>query len=160
MAFSTSTVARWTILSSSAVTPAAIQPVPAFTLRPSDGIRMEVTKRSRSAEAAGPLGANETADRLLATSGPHPPSLSLAAFARHDLRQEPCAGNPLARIRAGGGQQWPSLPRLSLSLSISLPRSLDLHSRGQWWDALATLPIYGWAVPQHSSDGKDGSLCS
>jgi hypothetical protein len=30
---------------------------------------------------------------------------------RHDLRQEPYAVTPLVRICAGGGQQWPSLPR-------------------------------------------------
>jgi hypothetical protein len=30
---------------------------------------------------------------------------------RHDLRQEPYAVAPHVRICAGGGQQWPSLPR-------------------------------------------------
>ena len=32
-------------------------------------------------------------------------------FASHHLRQEPYAVTPLVRICAGGGQQWPSLPR-------------------------------------------------
>src|SRR5579885_2235022 len=57
------------------------------------------------------VGANDTAHPPLAASGPYLPSLSLATLARHHLRQEPYAGNPLVRIRAGGGQQWPSLPR-------------------------------------------------
>jgi len=38
------------------------------------------------------VGANETAHRPLAASGPHLPSLSFAPCTRHDLRQEPYAG--------------------------------------------------------------------
>src|SRR5438067_6305635 len=34
-----------------------------------------------------------------------------SASSRHDLRQEPYAVNLHVRICAGGGQQWPSLPR-------------------------------------------------
>lgn len=37
----------------------------------------------------------------MASSGPYLPSLSIAPSARHYLRQEPDARNPLVRIRAG-----------------------------------------------------------
>ena len=57
------------------------------------------------------VGANEPAHPPLAASGPYLPSLSLAPSARHYLRQEPYAGNPPVRIRAGGTEQSVSLPR-------------------------------------------------
>jgi len=65
-------------------------------------------ERSRS------VGTNATAHPPLAASGPYLPSLSFAPSARHHLRQEPYAGNPLVRIRAGGTEQSVSLPRLPL----------------------------------------------
>src|SRR4029079_13850165 len=40
-----------------------------------------------------------------------------ASFAVTHPRREPCAGIPLARIWAGGGQEWPSLPHFAVSLS-------------------------------------------
>ena len=42
---------------------------------------------------------------------------------RHDLRQEPYAVTLHVRICAGGGQQWPSLPRL---IGVA---TLCLHNR-------------------------------
>ena len=44
----------------------------------------------------------------------HPPTLSRAAPARHDPREEPSALTALAGICGGGGQQWPFLLRLKL----------------------------------------------
>jgi hypothetical protein len=58
------------------------------------------------------VGANEPAHPPLAASGPYLPSLSFVPSARHDLRQEPYAGNPPVRICAGGTEQSVSLPRL------------------------------------------------
>src|SRR5208283_2564685 len=57
------------------------------------------------------VGANEPAHPPLAASGPYLPSLSFAPSARHHLRQEPYAGNPPVRIRAGGTEKSVSLPR-------------------------------------------------
>src|SRR5579884_634408 len=57
------------------------------------------------------VGTNDTAHPPLAASSPYLPSSSFATLVRHHLRQEPCAGNPLARIRAGGTEQSVSLPR-------------------------------------------------
>jgi hypothetical protein len=69
--------------------------------------RPQTTEPERSPS----LGTNATAHPPLAASGPYLPSLSLAPSARHDLRQEPYAGNSLVRIRAGGTEQSVSLPR-------------------------------------------------
>ena len=71
--------------------------------------------RSRTAkpEWARPVGANATTHPSLASSGPYLPSLSFAPSARHHLRQEPDAGNPLVRICAGGTEKPVSLPRHS-----------------------------------------------
>ncbi len=44
-----------------------------------------------------------------------------SASLRHDLRQEPYAVTPHVRICAGGGQQWPSLPRPKNSLIALMP---------------------------------------
>ena len=54
-----------------------------------------------------------TTDRPLCTALPgSAPILRRALLCvTSDLRQEPYAVIPLVRIRAGGGQQWPSLPR-------------------------------------------------
>jgi hypothetical protein len=46
-----------------------------------------------------------------------------SASLRHDLRQEPYAVTLHVRICAGGGQQWPSLPRPSRAFSCSIVRS-------------------------------------
>jgi hypothetical protein len=76
------------------------------------GSRVEAPTKSRQDLA------KELSDHPLAASGPHLPSPSLAAFARHHLGQEPHAGNPLAWI--GARVRSNLLPRLSLaSLSSS-----------------------------------------
>ena len=62
-------------------------------------------------ERSRAVGTNATTHPPLAASGPYLPSLSFAPSARHYLRQEPYAGNPLVRIRAGGTEQSVSLPR-------------------------------------------------
>ena len=62
-------------------------------------------------DGACSLATNEATHQLLATSGPHLSSLSFVPGARHYLRQEPDAGNPLVRICAGGTKQFVSLPR-------------------------------------------------
>src|SRR5208282_3154795 len=69
--------------------------------------RLATTEPERSRT----VGANATAHPPLAASGPYLPSLSLAPSARHYLRQEPYAGNPPVRIRAGGTAKAVSLPR-------------------------------------------------
>ncbi len=56
----------------------------------------------RSQKRSCPLAEDETTHQLLAPSGPNLPSLSVVSRERHYLRQEPGAGNPLVRIRAGG----------------------------------------------------------
>ena len=58
-------------------------------------------------------GMSEALERLRDAARP--------AANRHDLRQEPDAVTPLVRICAGGGQQWPSLPRPTPNPSDSAP---------------------------------------
>jgi hypothetical protein len=63
---------------------------------------------------------------------------------RHDLRQEPDAGNPPVRICAGGGAKAPSLPRpasaVGLARNLRTARSLlaDVHAepKGLGFDQL------------------------
>lgn len=52
--------------------------------------------------ARGGLDTHESPGRPLAPTAANPASVPAAASARHDLRQEPGAGNPLAGICAGG----------------------------------------------------------
>src|SRR5271166_3306922 len=82
-------------------------------------------ERSRS------VGTNATAHPPLAASGPYLPSLSFAPSARHHLRQEPYAGNPLVRIRAGGTEQSVSLPRQSVN-PVRKHRISDGSTNAHW----------------------------
>ncbi len=98
-----------------------------------DGHDAEKNRSERPRTEAVP-GAKPSGDRPLVATGPHLPSLSFAPCARHHLRQEPSAGNPLAGICAGGTEQSVSLPRhppppdaegsaiLTLKLLHSIPR--------------------------------------
>src|SRR5713226_1655023 len=66
--------------------------------------RRSLASRPLTTEPEGScsLAANETAHRPLASSGPNLSSLSFVSSARHHLRQEPDAGNPLVRNLCGG----------------------------------------------------------
>src|SRR5579883_864276 len=75
-----------------------------------DGHDAEKNRSERPRTEAVP-GAKPSGDRPLVATGPHLPSLSFAPCARHLLRQESSAGNPLAGICAGGTEQSVSLPR-------------------------------------------------
>jgi len=59
------------------------------------------------------MGKNQSANQKVATLSSYLPTLSESTHTRHDLRQEPSAVNPLARIREGGSLQRLSLPRHS-----------------------------------------------
>lgn len=91
------------------------------------------------------VGKNETARPALASSGSHLSSLSLAPSARHHLRQEPDAGNPPARICAGGTEKSVSLPRHSL---LPLRSSVPAHGT----------PIRHWRASCNGSLGDFGRV--
>jgi hypothetical protein len=81
-----------------------------FLFRSTVGEQWRRAQSRRSQKRLRPLDADETAPRPVAPRGPHLPPLSRTTLARHHLRQEPDADNPLVRICAGG-EQSRSLPR-------------------------------------------------
>src|SRR5712691_1427534 len=59
-----------------------------------------------------------------------------SASSRHDLRQEPYAVTLHVRICAGGGQQWPSLPRPVELIHAVSGDAGGVHDRvGVLWEA-------------------------
>src|SRR5437660_6549801 len=62
-------------------------------------------------ERPGEVGPYAPLNPAVDTTRPHRTAILVGNVCRHDARQEPGAVVPHARIRAGGGQQRPSLLR-------------------------------------------------
>jgi hypothetical protein len=71
-----------------------------------------VEGRARTKENVAELYTSPTQSGEVRVPGVTRRARSEISLRRHDPRKEPYAVMPLVRICAGGGQQWPSLPRL------------------------------------------------
>ena len=89
--------------------------------------------RPSKAQSKGPLclGTNVEARQRMASSTPHPSPVAQRPLRRQTLKVGAVCVNWHARICAGGGQQWPSLPRTSRVQ----------HGQRQLWSAPAARNI-------------------